>query len=140
MKYNFHLLLHIPKSVKNFGGLWAVSAFPYEHYNGVLSKMFRNSHSVPLEICKTYLRMQSFQEMASNEFQKNNCSDIAKNLYKKLFLQKSLLRHCLKYEESTQLLDIPDMNTLTLCEKTGWSFSWRRDNQFKHTDIQTFYT
>lgn len=55
--------------------------------------------------------------MASNEFQNNNCSDIARNLLKKLFIQKSL-RHCLKYGDSTRLLGIPDMNTLTLREKT----------------------
>jgi len=44
-KFNCHLMLHIPESVRRFGALWASSTFPFEHYNGVLSKMFQSSHS-----------------------------------------------------------------------------------------------
>lgn len=66
MKYNTHLLLHIPKSVKNFGALWASSTFPFEHYNGVLAKMFRSSQAVPLQICKNYMRLQGLKEELNN--------------------------------------------------------------------------
>ena len=39
MKYNVHLLLHLPESVTYFGALWASSAFPYEDYNHMLRNM-----------------------------------------------------------------------------------------------------
>lgn len=57
-RFNVHLLLHIPNSVKNFGALWATSNFPYESYNGLLSNMFFNSCGVPQQICKQYYRFQ----------------------------------------------------------------------------------
>lgn len=43
--------------MKQFGDLWAVSCFPYEHYNDILAKMFRSSQAVPQQICKVYLRL-----------------------------------------------------------------------------------
>lgn len=46
MKFNVHLLLHIPKSVNDFGALWAWSAFPYESYNFVLRSMLHNSQTI----------------------------------------------------------------------------------------------
>lgn len=45
MKFNVHLLLHIPNSVKDFGALWAWSAFPYESYNSVLRNMLHSSQT-----------------------------------------------------------------------------------------------
>ncbi|KAE8738884.1 hypothetical protein FOCC_FOCC015620 [Frankliniella occidentalis] len=64
MKFNTHLLLHIPKSVEDFGGLWAWSTFKYEHYNGLLGKLFKSSQSAQLQICKNYLRLQGMRENA----------------------------------------------------------------------------
>lgn len=58
MKFNVHLLLHIPKFVKLFGPLWAWSAFPYESNNAVLRRMVHNSQAVLNQICKAYLRFQ----------------------------------------------------------------------------------
>lgn len=53
LKFNVHFLLHLPDSVKQFGSLWAQSTLPFEHYNGVLAKMFKNSQWVPEQIFKT---------------------------------------------------------------------------------------
>ena len=36
MKFNVHILLHIPQAMQNFVAFWAWSTFPYELYNGVL--------------------------------------------------------------------------------------------------------
>lgn len=82
MKYNTHLLLHIPASVKKFGALWTWSAFPYEHYNGVLKTMFHNSQSVPQQICKSYLRLQCMKR--STVFQSQHCNANAKLLFDKM--------------------------------------------------------
>ncbi|KAK3917283.1 Halomucin [Frankliniella fusca] len=61
MKFNTHLLLHIPKSVECFGGLWAWSTFTFESYNGLLGDMYSSSQSTHLQICKTYLRYQGLK-------------------------------------------------------------------------------
>ncbi|XP_039311945.1 uncharacterized protein LOC105207063 isoform X1 [Solenopsis invicta] len=83
MKYNIHLLLYIPDSVKQFGALWAWSAFPFEHYNGILTTMFHNSQSVPQQICKSYLRLQNIKN--STIFLQQNCSVSRKSLFNKMF-------------------------------------------------------
>lgn len=82
MKFNVHLLLHIPSSVTSFGALWAWSAFPYEHNNFVLRKMLHNSPAILQQICKSYLRFQTVKRDAT--FSNINCSRQGKKLYSKL--------------------------------------------------------
>ena len=53
MKYNVHLLLHLPDFVKRYGALWAWSAFPPERYDGVLKKLFHGTQCVPQQLAKT---------------------------------------------------------------------------------------
>ncbi|KAK3911515.1 Halomucin [Frankliniella fusca] len=74
LKFNTHLLTHVPQSVKNFGALWASSTFSYEHYNGMLAKMFRSSQAVPLQICKNYIRFIGLQGKLLKLVQQNNIS------------------------------------------------------------------
>ncbi|EFN86783.1 hypothetical protein EAI_00701, partial [Harpegnathos saltator] len=52
--FNIHVMLHIPKAVKDFGGLWASSTFPYEHFNGVLATFIKDTRRVPQQICTSY--------------------------------------------------------------------------------------
>lgn len=82
MKYNVHLLLHIPECVKSFGALWAWSAFPYESYNFVLRQMIHNSQSLLNQICKSYLRFQIISQNKS--FSSDTCNINGKNMYNKL--------------------------------------------------------
>lgn len=92
MTYNVHTLLHVPYFVKRFGALWAWSTFPFEHYNGVLRKMFRNSQSVPQQICKSYFRIQSINSSFKSVFEDNqNCNGRARELTKNM-LQKYSIR------------------------------------------------
>lgn len=119
MKFNIHLLLHIPKSVKQFGGLWAVSCFPYEHYNGTLGKMFRSSQAVPQQICKFYLRLQSLKEKGAEVFSSNNNALFAKSLYETLTFRKLTSNNCIAYGEHIRLFGKPDYITLTLTQKVA---------------------
>ncbi|KAL5239187.1 hypothetical protein ACI65C_006597 [Semiaphis heraclei] len=43
-----------PKHVRMWGCLWAWSAFPFEHFNGSLCKLFQGTQGVPEQICKNY--------------------------------------------------------------------------------------
>ncbi|XP_061570030.1 uncharacterized protein LOC133423733 [Cololabis saira] len=45
--FNVHLCLHLPNTVKNWGPLWAQSAFVFESYNGVLLDMVKSSQGEP---------------------------------------------------------------------------------------------
>ncbi|XP_036147846.1 uncharacterized protein LOC118647308 [Monomorium pharaonis] len=82
LKFNVHLLLHLPKSVNDFGALWAWSAFPYESNNYILRKMLHNSQTVLQQVCKSYLRFQSVKHF--DVFSKPNCSTDGKSLYLKM--------------------------------------------------------
>jgi len=66
MKFNVHLLLHLPSHVRRWGSLWAWSAFPYEHYNGVIGNFFRGTQCVPQQILKTYQFKTTMNIMISN--------------------------------------------------------------------------
>ncbi|XP_065211071.1 uncharacterized protein LOC135839119 [Planococcus citri] len=67
-KFNVHLMLHIPNWVQQFGALWSSSCFPYEHYNGVLNKLFVNGTGVQQQICKRYFRYQKVMKTADEIF------------------------------------------------------------------------
>ncbi|KAE8745978.1 hypothetical protein FOCC_FOCC007340 [Frankliniella occidentalis] len=92
MKFNTHLLLHIPQSVKNFGALWASSTFSYEHYNGMLAKMFRSSQAVPLQICKNYVRFQGVKDDLLKLVERNNVPLCVTELLQSLSSEKHSLR------------------------------------------------
>lgn len=66
--FNVHLMLHIPKAVKDFGGLWTSSTFPYEHFNGVLTKFIKGTRSVPHQICRSYFRLRQLSCMKNEVF------------------------------------------------------------------------
>ncbi|XP_046400875.1 uncharacterized protein LOC124167120 [Ischnura elegans] len=116
LKFNCHLLLHIPKSVQNFGSLWGVSAFPYEHNNGVLARMFQSSQAVPHQICKSYLRLQALREKAS-EIMETSQSNCAKLLYGKLTYAKHRSSLCENHSDYVRLFGAPDIVSLTLAQK-----------------------
>lgn len=79
MKFNVHLLLHLPETVEDFGSLWAWSAFPYEGYNFVLRSMLKNSQCIVQQVCKSYLRLQNIK--SCNFFEMRGCNDYGKRLF-----------------------------------------------------------
>lgn len=119
-KYNMHLLLHIPKSVRDFSGMFGMSAFPFEHYNGVLGKMFRNSNAVPLQICKSYLRINTIKDLADEVFDDENyCSVVGKTLYDSLTYVRTTVKNCTHFGQTIRLLGVPTMASISLAEKVA---------------------
>ncbi|XP_040073852.1 uncharacterized protein LOC120846228 [Ixodes scapularis] len=59
MTFNVHVLSHMAKSVKEWGPLWAHSAFPFESGNGFLLKLSKGTRKVPLQIAKNLLLYRS---------------------------------------------------------------------------------
>lgn len=66
LKFNLHLLLHLPIHVKMWRCLWAWSAFPFEHFNGSLCKLFQGTQRVPEQICKNYQLERNLRVMISD--------------------------------------------------------------------------
>lgn len=117
-KFNVHLMLYIPDSVMKFGALWASSTFPFEHYNSVLSNMFRNSQAVPEQICKSYLRLKSAEKLSWKVFSHRNCPKDVKILHEKI-CGKYRLEHCIEYGSHLRSCDTPKQIQLPLIIKTA---------------------
>ena len=73
MKYNVHILLHIPKSGKKFDALWTWSTFPFEHYDGVLKVLFKGTQYLPDQIVKFDPRSK-YVTLSSSVFSTLDCS------------------------------------------------------------------
>jgi len=115
MKFNIHLLLHIPKAVKFFGALWAWSAFPFESYNRILRDMIYNSQSILHQVCKSYLRLQSIKY--NNIFQKQNCSAIGKQLFDNYLGKFRTTRNCLIYGNNLRIFGCGKSIKLNVVQK-----------------------
>lgn len=117
--FNVHLLLHVPKAMSNFDGLWASSTFPYEHFNGVLTKFIKGSQSVPQQICRSYLRLQNVSNMSARIFNYENCFQNGKKLYKSMLSKYCSSQNSFAYSEELRLFGVPKNYVLSLAEKVS---------------------
>lgn len=115
MKFNVHILLHIPQAILSFGALWAWSTFPFEHYNGVLKKLFHGTQYIPEQICKFYSRL-SYIKTASEIFCKENCSKRGEKLFRTL-MKECGVKNCIYYDDFLRIFGAPKTVNLTLTEK-----------------------
>ncbi|XP_039308606.1 uncharacterized protein LOC105204984 isoform X2 [Solenopsis invicta] len=118
VKFNVHLLLHIPEAVLNFGSLWAHSTFPYEHFNGILGKLFQNSQVVPKQICKSYLRLKTVDKISNTAFSHENCAVRAKTLFNRM-LGSRKINLCVDYGPHLRLLGSSVNITLSITEQVS---------------------
>lgn len=61
MSFNLHQLLHIPQAARNFGPLWAHSAFTFEHGNGQIVKLVKAAKGAPQQILERVIMSQELQ-------------------------------------------------------------------------------
>lgn len=59
VSFNCHLLTHLGTSVRQWGPLWAQSAFPFEDANGKLLKLFHGSRSICRQIFTSFHMMKN---------------------------------------------------------------------------------
>uniref|UniRef100_A0A7M5V8Y5 Uncharacterized protein n=1 Tax=Clytia hemisphaerica TaxID=252671 RepID=A0A7M5V8Y5_9CNID len=62
--YNSHNLLHMTKSVRQLGPLWAQSSFWYEDYNGDFKHLFYGTQSVDMQIVTNTIMQHRIPEIA----------------------------------------------------------------------------
>uniref|UniRef100_A0ABD2WXB7 Transposase domain-containing protein n=1 Tax=Trichogramma kaykai TaxID=54128 RepID=A0ABD2WXB7_9HYME len=116
-KYNVHLLLHLTKSVRLFGGLWDTSCFAFEHFNGVLAKMFKNSQSVPEQICKSYNRFRRIETASNTTFSSPECPVEVNDFYKSLTSHLQLTHNCIEESVDLKILGVGKLESLSMVEK-----------------------
>ena len=64
VSFNVHLLTHIVMSVKQWGPLWASSAFVFEDANRQLLRYFHGSNAVSQQIFKSYILSKHLKPLA----------------------------------------------------------------------------
>lgn len=72
MLSNVHFLLHLPKSVLNFGPLWAHSCFAFETANGYLISLVNGTQGIPIQVSERYLRHLTFESILQLSHLRNN--------------------------------------------------------------------
>ena len=82
---------------------WAHSAYPFEHYNGRLKKLYHNSQAVPKQICKTYFRLKTVDRISNMIFRDENCTVRGKLLFNKMFGSHKI-NSCIEYGPHLRLL------------------------------------
>lgn len=106
MSFNVHTLKHVMTFVKNFGSLWAWSAFPFESYNSVIKKLFHGTQCIPDQMCKSYLRLRLIKNK-SEVFNRDGCSEIGKNLFIKM-MNSCKVKNCIKYNDDLKFYSLKD--------------------------------
>lgn len=114
--FNIHLLLHMPKAVEDFGGLWASSTFPFEYFNGVLTRFIKGTRSVSQQICCSFLCLRHISHLSSKIFSCNDCSQAAKELYDSM-LGKYFSHNSYLFFATLRLFGVPENYSLSLVEK-----------------------
>ncbi|XP_062705641.1 uncharacterized protein LOC134287586 [Aedes albopictus] len=80
MKYNVHLLLHIPACVNNFGPLWAFSLFCFEDMNGVLKKYIKGSNQPIIQIASRCKLAQERDNINLSKIKNQEVQEFCKSL------------------------------------------------------------
>ena len=66
MTYNVHQLLHLTKSVTDWGSLSCYSSYTFEGFNMVLLKLFHGTQAVPKQITNTFLLYKRIVGLSSS--------------------------------------------------------------------------
>lgn len=61
LTYNVHMLLHLGLCVRRWGPLWAWAAFPFESFNGFLSRIVHGSKHIGQELINNIIIAQGVQ-------------------------------------------------------------------------------
>ena len=111
VSFNTHLLLHLSTTVRNWGPLWAHSAFVFEDRNGFLLTLFKGTNNVALQICRSFISLEMLKQI---QFQGkfDVCEDVS-NILQQIFCSSSRIRHIKK---SINLLGTAIVRELNMSE------------------------
>lgn len=92
LSFNMHLLLHMPRYVKDWGAPWASSAFTYEHGNGLLVGRFNGTQNVADQIFRYYELSCYIEQIAPSVFNERSFES-ASQLFGKLVYNDETLKN-----------------------------------------------
>lgn len=116
MTFNVHSLLHLSKSVVQWGPLWAHSAFMFESFNGYLLKQIKSSQAVPQQICKRVAVSHAFPHLAK-QFLTNAAAEVKQFCNE----MRQGTQHVKKHEKFTQVtaLGSPNVRRISLSDQAA---------------------
>lgn len=81
MTFNVHILLHLVRSVRMTGPLWATSAFPFERNIFSLKNLVNGTKSIEHQIATKSLNKIAYQVAPLNPHLANNVVEYCKNIF-----------------------------------------------------------
>ena len=115
--YNVHLLIHLAESVREWGSLWANSAFIYEDSNGKLLNMYNGTQYVPMQIAQRFLAFQHLIWHGPSVFKSS--SDETFNLFEKYACMLPLSKRGTKVTDHASVLGSVELRRLNIQERNA---------------------
>ena len=110
MSYNVHQLLHLTKTVNDWGPLSCYSAYIFEGFNMVLLKLFHGTQAVPTQIAKNFSLYRGMLAIASTINRETD--DV-----NELLCGSTKLKNSVKVNDDATLLGTYYVRNLTIEEK-----------------------
>ena len=123
MTFNVHLLLHLSKSVYNWGPLWAISAFAFKAGNGQLLKGIHSPKGIHHQVCRRislqYSMIMLRKTVVNPSFTvKQFCTSIGTKM-----VQKTVQLSAPRYFGSPSVVNEFWMNSLSLTPESTVSYT-----------------
>jgi hypothetical protein len=114
--YNIHQLLHLTKTVNDWGPLSCYSAYIFEGFNMVPLKLFRGTQAVPTQIANNFSLYRGMFKIASTINRETNDERVLE-FVNELLCGYTSLKKSLKMDGDVTLLGTYYVRNLTLEEK-----------------------
>lgn len=105
-----HLLLHMPRYVKDWGAPWASSAFTYEHGNGLLVRLFNGTQNVIDQIFR-YYELSCYIEQTALSVFNERLFESSTQLFNKLVYNDRDIKKCTHENQNLIVLGIAESYT-----------------------------
>jgi len=94
MTYNVHLLLHLTKSVENWGPLWATNCFCFENGNRLLLLMKKYPSHIMLQIARRFMYIKSLINFTDNILASDNVRQFCQKIFENKVKFASAVQNC----------------------------------------------
>jgi hypothetical protein len=111
VSFNVHLTLHLVQSVRDFGPLWAHSAFMFESFNAVLLNMIKDTQGVPMQILQTFCQSRAIPFNVKSVLAR--CSPPQQMFIESLTMRKRHVASAVAMESLVTLLGTPKYRKLS---------------------------
>ena len=115
--YNVHQLLHLTKTVIDWGPVSNYSSYIFEGFNQILLKLFHGTQAVPKQIANSFLLFRGIVKVAASIPRESDDDDDVLTYVDSQLTGSSPLRKSLKFHDNITLLGAHYSRNLNLEEK-----------------------